>query len=234
MESTVFQKPFLFILSTIVLLSCDNTTVDPASVDRGEAFFPLETQTFREYQVEEIQYQFSGEIIELQYNLREEVVESFLSAQDSTYVIYRYTRNSSDDEWEFLNTWQARQNGFNAIIFEENIPFIKMAFPIETGKFWDGNALNTSDEDRYEMDSLYFSYISPTEQFDSTLTVIQNDNQDFIVELDRRFEVYAFDIGLVYREEINFQYCTNDSCLGQQIIEEGREFRQTLTSYGKF
>ena len=63
--------------------------------------------------------------------------------------------------------------------------------------------------------------------------MIQEDNDDFTVNLIRRFEIYGQDIGLVYKEEIDLRYCTEQECIGQQIIESGQELRQSLLEYGQ-
>lgn len=221
------------IIALISLVACTESTVDPIDVQRGEEFFPLKIGLYFEYQVEQLEYLISGDAVAEDYFLREEVTESFTSGIDSVFVMRRFTRASVDDSWEPFNTWQIRKSSQNVTVSEENTPFIKIVFPIQAGNSWDGNAQNGLDEDVYVMDSLYSVYVLNDVQFDSTLTVIQNDNQDFIVEQDRRFEIYGFGIGLVYREEQLLQYCTDDDCLGQQIIETGNVYRQRLMDYGE-
>jgi hypothetical protein len=50
---------------------------------------------------------------------------------------------------------------------------------------------------------------------------------------DERRNVYALNVGLVYREIIQLNYCTDDTCLGQQIIEDGMEMKVAIKQYGK-
>ena len=69
--------------------------------------------------------------------------------------------------------------------------------------------------------------------FDNTITVEQEDNEDAIVFRDERKEVYALHLGLVYKELIQLNYCTDDVCLGQQRIDQGIEIRMVIKDYGK-
>lgn len=222
-------KNLTLILLSVAALSCESS-INPSGIEDGQEFFPLKTGDIRIYQVNEVNHNIDGTIEDLNYFIKEEIVESFISASDSTYVIYRYQRENDMMEWEFVETRQARITDHQAIIFEGNIPYLKLTFPIVAGKMWDGNLLNDQEEDLYVMDSIYSAYNSEL-QFDSTLTVIQNDNQDFIVELDRRFEIYGYNVGQVYKEEILYTYCTEDNCLGQQQIETGRKLTETLVEY---
>lgn len=221
---------FLAVSLIILVASCEDEK-GPSLVDTGTSFFPLMVGQERVYTVEETNYLITGEVEIQSYLLREEIVDLFFTEADSSYIIYRYIRMDSTEEWSFLETWQARRNDFQGIVIEGNTPFLKLTFPIFAGRMWDGNRLNSREEDTFVMDSLYFAFNGVEQQFDSTLTVVQNDNQDFIVEQDRRFEVYAYDVGLIYKKETMLQYCTDDNCLGQQLIETGREFEQQLIYY---
>jgi hypothetical protein len=70
-------------------------------------------------------------------------------------------------------------------------------------------------------------------RFDNTFTVEQEQNEDFFVFNDERREVYARDIGLVYKKVVQLGYCTDDHCLGQQKIDHGFEMKLVIKQYGK-
>ena len=169
------------------------------------------------------------------YQKRTEVVDSFQNqAGEITYILHCFRRSSSNLEWEFEQTNSARRTATQGIFIEGNTPLLKLSFPISAGKMWNGNALNTMDEDLFEMDSLFSGYITQAQDtIPETLTVIQEDNQDFIANLITNYEIYGLGIGMVYKEEIDVRYCTDDPCIGQQIIDNGRIFRQSIINYGK-
>ncbi|HNP17095.1 MAG TPA: hypothetical protein PKL31_01570 [Fulvivirga sp.] len=229
------MKQRLIIIScALALFACSSSEIKPDASLLGYDFFPLAKGQYSIYQVSETSYLATGEVVNDNYQLLEEIHDSFLTAEDSTYVIYRFRRNTSDDEWTFINTWQARRTPLQAIVIEGNTPFIKISFPLKAGKVWNGNGLNTNEPDEYKMDSVYFSYINEADQqFDNTVTVIQSDNQDFIVKQDKRFEIYAQNIGLVYARKLILVYCSENDCLGQQLIDTGLDYSQTLIEYGE-
>lgn len=224
----------LFIALLIMFWACNTDEVEPDTERLGANFFPLTVGLYNIYEVENIDYKITGEVVTTNFQRKAAVVDSFKNQAGSiSYIVHYSERETASDPWEFLTAWTARKDGNQAVLVEENVPFIKISFPIEDGKIWNGNALNALDSNLYEMDSLFSRYITPAQDtIASTLTVIQGDNQDFTVELDRRFEIYGLNIGLVYKEDISLEYCTDTDCLGQQQIESGHEYRQYLIDYG--
>jgi hypothetical protein len=39
--------------------------------------------------------------------------------------------------------------------------------------------------------------------------------------------------GLIYKEVLQLNYCTDDHCLGQQIINDGIEIKMVIKEYGE-
>ncbi|TRX51392.1 hypothetical protein FNH22_24180 [Fulvivirga sp. M361] len=227
------RKYLIVIFCAVQLLSCQEEGALPDTVAVGYNFFPLQLGDFRVYEVEEITHSSQGATVD-SFQIRVDVVDSFRNqAGGITYVLSQFTRVSSLEEWKFEKTNSARLTGVQGIFIEGNVPFLKLSFPISAGKTWDSNALNALDEDLFEMDSLFSPYTTTRDiQMPQTLTVIQEDNQDFTVNFIKRHEIYGLDIGLVYSEDINLAFCIEESCLGQQIVENGKEIRRSLIDYG--
>lgn len=216
------------------MFSCGGDDVSPNPDRVGYSFFPLEVGRYQIYNVEERLFVFQNFSID-SFQMRLEVVDSFRNQSgEFTYVLHQFMRPGPDDEWTFVQTNSARRTATQAIFVEGNRPELKLSFPIEAGRTWDGNALHVSDPDEYQMDSLFSTYITNIgDTVDQTLTVIQEDNQDFIVNQVTRHEIYGLNIGLVYSEQVDLEYCGDPDCIGQQIVENGRIFKQTLVEYGK-
>jgi hypothetical protein len=99
---------------------------------------------------------------------------------------------------------------------------------------WDGNQFNNSTTESYVISELNASITLPSGfEAEQSLTVIQNDLLDNIVETDQRKEVYAKGVGLIYKEIIQLQYCTNPNCLGQQKVDKGVILIQSLKEHGQ-
>jgi len=224
----------VFTVCLLLLLACSESTIEPDFQRTGEEYFPLEVGNYSIYNVESIEFDILGTIDTAVFQLKSEVVDSFASQNgEITYIIHRHTRNTENDPWEFQSAWSAYLNANQAVLIEENTPFLKITFPIENDRQWDGNRLNTLEQDDYVLDSLGSAYIAPNDTIENTLTIIQSDNQDFIIQQDKRVEIYGLDIGLVYKQSLLLSYCAEQICIGLEEIESGFSYTQKLVEYGE-
>jgi hypothetical protein len=226
----------------VILWSCADT--GEVTVDHDAAYFPLRTGIYQIYDVKETRID-QVNTTELTYQLRTEVTDSFPNPQGGyTYVITRSTRTTPASAWAPRDTWSARADDKGIIVNEENIAYVKLAFPFAGGKSWNGNALNalggkekcgTTQEtcDIYRLEDVLEEFDAGTGlSFAKTVTVLQNNDTDVIVSQDVRKEIYALDAGLVYKESTILEYCTVGPCLGKQQVENGFIYRQVINEYG--
>jgi hypothetical protein len=233
-------KYFLNILVVgvaVVVLSCDSSEEKPPV---NNNYFPLKTGVYQIYDVTEIVYELSDPDT-FHYELKMVVVDSFANSNDGyTYVIHRSKKPEGESSWTYLDTWSAENDTKELVISEENIPYLKLKFPATLGKTWDGNTYNdetvpssNQHEDLYEIKETGKSLELGDVSLSEYVRVQQEDNQEFIVYFDKRNEIYAVDVGLVYREIEQLQYCTSADCLGDQVVESGIIYKQTITAYGE-
>jgi hypothetical protein len=225
-------KHFLSFLIVLVVFACDRNEFTPA--DTGMDYMPMQVGDFRTYDVNEIVYSQVKEPETLHYELRTEVVDSFPSTSgEIIYVINRFRRDVGSNNWVVLENWSMRKNDRELVITEGNKSFVRLIFPTRAGNAWDGNAFNSDGEDTYVISALDEVKQIGEVTFEKTLTVAQEGNDDRIVYYDFREEQYARGVGMVSRTIEQLEYCTLDHCLGQQVIERGRNYKQNLISYGR-
>lgn len=223
-----FQK-FLCGAAFVLVISCDSS--DSLNTDIGKNHFPLQTGRFIIYDVERTVYTLGVPTTHL-YELKVAVIDSFKNVQgDYVYVLHRSTRPDDASLWIYLDSWSVRDAAMETVVSEGNLPIVKLKYPVHKGFRWNSNVYNTLGEDEFEMTGFQKEIFNSLE-LSKCLTVIQEDNGDFIVALDQRKEIYAPDIGLVYKDSTVLNYCTQPECLGEQIVQSGVRYKQTVKAYG--
>lgn len=223
---------FLSIIICFFLFTCTSESIDFA--DRlGYDYYPLEVGNYIDYQVEEINYSLTLEPEIIRYQIRELVQSTFTDNNgDLTYRLEVYRRNTSASDWVLDSVWASKRTELQASKVQGNHTFVKLSFPVEEGRTWNGNALNGFQEDEYLMQNLGQSMTVNAQDFVETLEVLQ-ENDSSLVGKNKRIEQYAKNVGLIHRSWEEVIYCTAPDCLGLGEIEFGTTYFQTVIGYGK-
>lgn len=226
-------KQVSVVFTLIFFIGCNVDDIGPLS-DHGAEYFPLQTGSYIIYQVDQTIYELETPS-NSSYQLKESVIDSFVNLTgDYTYTIHREIWDDFQQVWNLSEVWSARRSDTEAVLSEGNTDYLKLKFPLIADKSWDGNLYNMQDEMIYKTDSVDLVYnVDSQVSIEKSITIIQKNNLDKIVETDYRIEKYAPGIGLIYKEIINLEFCTSsDACLGQQIIESGLTYKQSIIAYG--
>lgn len=226
------RKYLAYIAFCVSFIGCTYDTDPLEPVYLGDDYFPLVVGHYGIYSVDETNYDVFGET-KSNYEVKLHIADSFITNDITNYVINRYVRASEIDDWEIDLVWMAAIIDNQLIVQKNNVRHSLLKFPIKEGLIWDGNAYNTSVEDKYEMKSVNQPFQLGEEMYSSTLTVLQHENLDILVETDYRLQVFAKDVGLIYNEVRHIIYCSEFDCFGQELIDEGIIYKQTITNYGK-
>ena len=157
------MKLLAILVFAFTLISCNKSKVIGPEI-LGYDFYPIEIGQYRIYDVEEIQYKLVGFDTSF-YQLRETIFDSISTTDQIVYLIRRDKRASESDQWESDSVWTATATTNYLAISENNVPFVKLTFPVELGKEWNGNVLNSKSEITY-----YYQFV--------TEGIIDSVNQD--------------------------------------------------------
>jgi len=230
LKRTSLLNILIALVGTFGIISCNESKdVGPETV--GYDYYPLEVGQFRIYDVEEIRYLITGFDTSV-YQLREIILDTIQSANQTTYLLRRDVRENAQDNWESDSIWTVAR-AFNYLsITENNIPLVKLTFPVNIGNQWDGNGLSSRAEQLYRYQQVESSMIDSIQTDDHVRVIIENVEEN-ITGVDLRSEVYVRGIGLVEKDFLTQKKCTASDCgpdLGEVIA--GRSVKQTLIEIG--
>ncbi len=200
-------------LICVSLMGCKapESTPEPSL---GYEFYPLVVSNYNVYRV-------NGRIMHATldslyaYEVMELVAESYEEGNENVYVLEKYIRPLSSVNWpDMPDTVQAvRMVNNQLILTENNKPLVKLVFPAREGRRWNGNALTTEAEDYYTMKDLNQTYQIGNQSYSPTVVVEQSSDTTNRIRRDKRFEVYAGNIGLLYQysEMLSLDFSSGDT-----------------------
>jgi len=220
------MKNLLAILSfslVIALFSSCKKEVDVEVIQFGYEYFPTSVGSYRIYLVDSIGHDITSDTS--QFQIMEVVEDEFTdNLGQPTFSIGRYKRYTSSGDWLFQTVWVEKKTSTFAQRVENNKRYIRLVFPISDESAWDGNAFNNEDPWNYTYSGIGSSrYVGPF-NLPNTLTVNQR-NYVNLVDQEIAYEVYAKDIGLVYKKLIDLNI--------QQDGLTGIELEMSILSYGQ-
>lgn len=210
------------LLLALLAAGCKKKTADP--VDLGYKYAPAQVGNWFIYNVDSIDHNaFTGTIDTFRFQLREVYESEWIDNSGREGLrVERYKRATSADAWGLSDVYSAIRTNTTFERFEENQRFLLLSFPPENGKTWNGNAFNDLGEQEYEYKDIDEPATIGGHTFDSTLTVVQENNIN-LIETRVREEQYARGIGLV-RKHITSLDDQDDS---------GIEYTATISSWSE-
>jgi len=198
---------------------------------------------------------FSVKVDSTTFELLEVVKDTFTNLSgEVVYRIERFARPTRADAWGFdtlaisaveLGTLLELHPNFHQVMpqtvrewrifpqrivaVENNIPIIKLIFPIVNNATWDANSFNSIAPNLYRITRAGLPYLLDTVSYPVTVTVWQQE-QKSLINKDTRFEIYAQDIGLIHRKQEVYFYVDDASNkdFAQDKIVSGYFYEQKL------
>lgn len=226
------MKRLLSFLILLPALWACNEEVTGLVTEQGYDFFPLAPGHFRIYEVEEILY--TGAVADSNHYFLKETIRDSIVSNDGTvtYLLERHKRADASQAFQLDSVWTIRCNNYQGIVVENNIPLVKISFPVKEDRSWDGNALNARTPLMLSYEGVEnYSLLTQEISADDVVRVIIEDIPANLVKQDQRSEIYVRGIGLTEKNYVSVSFCQN-ACSPEQI-ENGRIYRQHLIEYGR-
>lgn len=222
----------LLLCLVIVVTSCKKTIHYPAT-SLTDYFLTLQVGKYATYRLDSLNFYYYGQLDTITSYLAKDSVESSFvdGAGNKAWYVTRYLSDTTGTNWYPGETYTVTPLQQRIEMTEENLRFIKLAFPMDQGFSWTGNTylpyapykgfFDYSDDSHLTLGTWNYSYQSVntpyslgSQKFDSTLTVMQrNDSINVPITDVHSFasrtywsETYAKHIGLIYRHTEMWEY----------------------------
>ncbi len=193
-------------------------------------YFPTERGKYVVFEVDSILHgdndnNTDDSVYSWHFQVKETIDETFIDGQGrSAQIIRRYRRDNDMLPWNEMTRWTQVLTASSAYRTEDNVPYHKLSFPVGSPTPWNGNDANTEDEELYSYEDFNASLALNSFSFDSTLSVLQRDDNNFVEKIYAK-EIYANHIGLIYKERDNLNKVNG-------MIVKGTEFKMKVIGYG--
>jgi hypothetical protein len=228
----------LAVLSSILFFSCKKENDNTFSGEYNRAYFPLEMGRYVTYDVDSTLWDDFVQVKSVhKYQMRYTVADTFRdNAGRLSYRIETLIRKGDTLPWNEHRVLYVTPTDSNLELVENNLRYIKLVFPIGNDIQWKGNSMIPLLDADYQYfqdwNYIYSDYEKPFNHgkadFPNTVTVNQvdevlNDPETMPNSYAYRTygkEVYAFDVGMVYREMTRWEYQPNTVMFrrGYQVI----------------
>ncbi len=180
--------------------------------EMGYNYFPIQVGKYIVYSVDSFYYNdFTNTIDTFKFQLKEKIQSTFLDNQNrSTLRIERFIRNYDplipypSLPWILRDVWAANRTVTTAEKVEENVRYVKLAFAVQEGQRWNGNAQNITGALNYSYGFFNQPRTIAGVYFDSVLQVNQLIHEDLISK-QYYVERYAKRYGMISKNVIEIQ-----------------------------
>lgn len=236
----VFSKTLVVVALSFcmaIFSSCEKT--EDVVLDFKYEYYPSQIGHYVIYDVDSIVFDdFTETSDTFRYQKKYVVDSSFIDGSGrEAFKLLRYQRADSTQGWVLSDVWSAVVTNTTLEVNEENQRFVKLLFPPRENQTWMGNEyINIVDANWYLEDWEYTNTtVDASEtingmQFDSTITVTQQDYESLIEKVSA-VEKYAKNVGMVYKYFLALEK-NGDITRPWTDPESGFILTMTINSYG--
>lgn len=219
-----------FCLAAVLIQACEKSETNP--IDTYQ-YYPLEPGQYQIYQVNETIYS-AGQKNPVVNNWQEKDEVDRISNNAEpvvSYIIARYKRNTASDFWQKVKEYAVTKSPDKLITNIDNQSILSLVFPPNSAIRWNGNMYNTLDKQDYRYQDINQPGTVDKISFENTLTVVERRDTS-IINRYIGIKKYALGVGLVLDDQTAYEYCQDDSCIGEEIIESGVHKTRKIIEFG--
>ena len=200
----MLKNLFLSLLITLLFTRCSEE-VSPTDATIGREYYPVKVGNYWIYDVVETRVS-NNKYDSTKYQIRELIDTVFRNAANElTYRVVLSRKKSSDLNWTNDSLFSLNKSVGDVRRTQNNTKVINLLFPVQEGKQWNPNAFNTREADDINFyKGVNQPFVLNNITYDSTVTVVQGEPNNTV--LDDRQEVYAYKVGLIYRNHTVYEY----------------------------
>lgn len=226
---------------------------DKATADQTR-FYPLQPGRFVVYAVSQTQYRPNQSPTITTFQRKERVGGAFRDAAGQpAFRIERFRRAGESWPWLADSVFSAQWANGQLLRTQNGLTTRVLVLPVYDRSRWNpaqyayagsdagryagssvpaNPGVSAGDEGRfYEIQNSYQPVLVGTMRFGQSLTVRQRADSTGLGQ-DSRHEIYALDVGVVYREVLQVRFCYAPGCIGQARIETGTRQQEQILYYG--
>lgn len=228
----------IFLLMVFALQSCGDDNVDPIySYD----YYPVKIGQFSIFEINQVVYSLGQkDSIVTKWQEKDEVTKLLkIDGDVSTFILSRFTRNSSSDTWQKVKEFSIQKFPDKILETLDNEINVPMFFPVTSNLEWDGYMyFNLNENDyRYGYKNSYQNVNKPLAvgaiSFGNTLMVKERfDTSKTEYKVAQKY--YAINVGLISSEQADFEYLQNNGeLIGNKVIASGTRKTRRIIAYGQ-
>ena len=202
-----------------MLQSCDNKNID---VVDPQTYLPLEVGKYQVYEISETVYSPAQTKPIVTTWEEKDVVDRIINEQDNakTYVVNRYKRLNKNDYFQKVKEYTIRQSPDKVITTIDNVSILSLVLPPDSKVTWNGNLYNIQDSEKHWYTNINKPSDINSVLFTNTITVMERKDSSAINNYTG-MKQYAAGVGLIYDEQMAYEYCQEADCIGSGKIDSG-------------
>ncbi|GIV32572.1 MAG: hypothetical protein KatS3mg031_0107 [Chitinophagales bacterium] len=231
----------ILLFSIFILSACEKND-QTFQIDYKYSYFPIRQGHYVVYDVDSIVYNDNTGTVDSFHYQKKHVIDSMFTDNEGreAYRLVRYQRENASQQWQLTDVWYFVRTSSALEMVEENQRFVKLVFPPKTGLSWNGNKYITQTDNwwfwkpvpwEYQITELDVPASFGLLQFDSTLTVVQQDKESLIQKV-KSVEQYAKNVGLVYKYFLALDKSKGDISRPWTEPDFGFIFTMQIVEYG--